>query len=58
MTQTTQLGDCTSTLVDQKILTQQEGAVWEGLADCYDAGLAQSVGVSNYGPQQLRKVDK
>lgn len=34
----------------------QEGAIWEGLADVYDAGLAQAVGVSNYGPQQLRKV--
>ena len=34
----------------------QEGAIWQGLADVYDAGLAQAVGVSNYGPQQLRKV--
>lgn len=37
-------------------LPQQEGAVWEGLADCYDAGLTQAVGVSNYGPRQLRQV--
>ena len=36
----------------------QEGAVWDGLADCYDLGLAQAVGVSNYGPQQLLKVSK
>ena len=34
----------------------QEGAIWEGLADVYDAGLCEAVGVSNYGPQQLRKV--
>jgi pyridoxine 4-dehydrogenase len=34
----------------------QEGAIWNGLADIYDAGLSQAVGVSNYGPNQLRKV--
>jgi pyridoxine 4-dehydrogenase len=34
----------------------QEGAIWEGLADVYDAGLCEAVGVSNYGPNQLRKV--
>ena len=39
-------------------LPQQEGAVWEGLADCYDAGLAHAVGVSNYGPRQLLEVSK
>jgi pyridoxine 4-dehydrogenase len=34
----------------------QEGALWEGIADVYDAGLCRAVGVSNYGPQQLIKV--
>jgi len=34
----------------------QEGALWEGLADVYDEGLCDAVGVSNYGPVQLQKV--
>jgi pyridoxine 4-dehydrogenase len=34
----------------------QEKALWEGIADVYDKGLAESVGVSNYGPMQLQKV--
>lgn len=34
----------------------QEGALWEGLADMYDAGLCEAVGVSNYGPKQLSKM--
>jgi len=34
----------------------QEGALWEGLADIYDEGLCEAVGVSNYGPKQLQKV--
>ena len=34
----------------------QEGALWEGLADIYDAGLCDAVGVSNYGPIQLKKI--
>lgn len=34
----------------------QEGALWEGLGDIYDAGLCDAVGVSNYGPNQLRKI--
>lgn len=34
----------------------QEGALWEGLADVYDAGLCDAVGVSNYGPIQLGKI--
>lgn len=33
----------------------QEGALWEGVADVYDAGLCEAVGVSNYGPKQLNK---
>lgn len=36
----------------------QEGALWEGIADVYDAGLCEAVGVSNYGPLQLQKVSK
>jgi pyridoxine 4-dehydrogenase len=34
----------------------QERVLWEGLADIYDAGLCQAVGVSNYGPRQLQKI--
>lgn len=34
----------------------QERALWEGIADVYDKGLAEAVGVSNYGPIQLEKV--
>jgi pyridoxine 4-dehydrogenase len=34
----------------------QEVALWEGLADIYDAGLCEAVGVSNYGPKQLQKI--
>jgi len=34
----------------------QERALWEGLADIYDAGLCDAVGVSNYGPMQLKKI--
>ncbi|GKY97463.1 hypothetical protein MPSEU_000704700 [Mayamaea pseudoterrestris] len=34
----------------------QEAALWEGLADVYDAGLCEAVGVSNYGPKQLQKI--
>ena len=39
-------------------LPQQESAIWNGLADCYDAGLAKAVGVSNYGPKQLMRVSE
>lgn len=34
----------------------QEKALWEGIADVYDEGLCDAVGVSNYGPVQLQKV--
>ena len=34
----------------------QEKALWQGIGDVYDKGLAESVGVSNYGPRQLEKV--
>lgn len=34
----------------------QERALWEGIADVYDQGLCEAVGVSNYGPVQLQKI--
>ena len=34
----------------------QEIALVNGLADCYDKGLVKGVGVSNFGPRELRKV--
>lgn len=34
------------------------GALWEGIADIYDEGLAEAVGISNYGPMQLYKFSK
>lgn len=34
----------------------QEKALWEGIADTYDLGLCQAVGVSNYGPKQFQKI--
>jgi pyridoxine 4-dehydrogenase len=37
-------------------LPQQEAVVWNGLADVYEAGLCQAIGVSNYGPEQLMAV--
>lgn len=36
----------------------QEKALWDGIADSVDRGDASSVGVSNYGPEQLRKVHR
>lgn len=36
----------------------QEKALWEGLGDVYDAGLCEAVGVSNYGPIQLKKINQ
>ncbi len=34
----------------------QERALWEGIANVYDAQLCDAVGVSNYGPVQLQKI--
>jgi len=31
---------------------------WDGLAQCYERGWIRSVGVSNYGPNQLRTAHK
>jgi pyridoxine 4-dehydrogenase len=36
----------------------QEGALWAGIADAYDQGIINAVGLSNYGPKQLRKIHK
>lgn len=36
----------------------QEGALWEGIADIYDEGLCEAVGISNYGPKQLTKFSE
>jgi len=35
----------------------QEPALWDGLARCYESDLCNAVGTSNYGPEQLRKVN-
>jgi len=35
---------------------QSDEALWDGLAECYHAGIAQNVGVSNYGPTLLRRA--
>ena len=34
----------------------QERALWEGIADVYEEGMCEAVGVSNYGPKQLSKI--
>ena len=34
----------------------QERALWAGIADAYDEGIIGAVGLSNYGPKQLRKI--
>lgn len=34
----------------------QEQALWEGIANIYNEGLCDAVGVSNYGPEQLLKI--
>mmetsp|Transcript_95429 Transcript_95429/g.179507 ORF Transcript_95429/g.179507 Transcript_95429/m.179507 type:complete len:618 (+) Transcript_95429:75-1928(+) len=36
----------------------QEPALWDGLARCHEQGLCRSVGTSNFGPEQLNKVNK
>merc|ERR1711966_317792 len=32
--------------------------LWEGIANVYDKGLCEAVGVSNYGPKQLSKFSE
>ena len=34
----------------------QERALWKGMGDIKERGLAKAVGVSNYGPKQLKKI--
>jgi len=34
----------------------QDRQMWDGLLRCYSEGLAASLGVSNYGPKQLKEV--
>ena len=36
----------------------QEGALWDGLAQCYEIGLASGVGTSNFGPRALERVNR
>ena len=36
----------------------QERALWGGIADAYDEGYIKAIGLSNYGPKQLRKIHK
>lgn len=38
-----------------KYLPQQESSLWNGLADVYEAGLCDAVGVSNFGPRTLTR---
>lgn len=42
----------------QKYAPWQEKALWDGMADSIERGDAKAIGVSNYGPRQLRKVHK
>ena len=35
----------------------QEPALWDGLGRCHEAGLANAVGTSNFGPKQLARVN-
>lgn len=36
--------------------TRKDELYWEGLAECYQSGLAANVGVSNYGPETLLRA--
>ena len=40
----------------EKYAPWQEGALWEGMARCWEQGLCLAVGLSNYGPKSLRRV--
>ena len=35
---------------------RKDSLYWEGLAECYQSGLAANVGVSNYGPETLLRA--
>jgi diketogulonate reductase-like aldo/keto reductase len=47
-----------STLYTLSSTLPQERALWAGIADSYDQGLIKAVGLSNYGPKQLRKIHR
>jgi pyridoxine 4-dehydrogenase len=34
----------------------QERALWDGLAEAYETGVIKAVGLSNYGPEQLKRA--
>lgn len=36
----------------------QERSLWEGIADVYDQGYCDAIGVSNYGPKQFAKISE
>lgn len=36
----------------------QERALWDGIADAKDRGFVKEIGVSNFGPNQLTRVEK
>eukprot|EP00568_Trieres_chinensis_P003623 CAMPEP_0183307338 /NCGR_PEP_ID=MMETSP0160_2-20130417/17269_1 /TAXON_ID=2839 ORGANISM="Odontella Sinensis, Strain Grunow 1884" /NCGR_SAMPLE_ID=MMETSP0160_2 /ASSEMBLY_ACC=CAM_ASM_000250 /LENGTH=367 /DNA_ID=CAMNT_0025470903 /DNA_START=53 /DNA_END=1156 /DNA_ORIENTATION=+ len=38
------------------IENRKDELYWDGLARCYETGLARNVGVSNYGPSMIRKA--
>lgn len=39
-------------------LSPQELGLRAGLAECYEQGVVRAVGVSNYGPRQLKDIHK
>mmetsp|Transcript_27824 Transcript_27824/g.55729 ORF Transcript_27824/g.55729 Transcript_27824/m.55729 type:complete len:368 (-) Transcript_27824:37-1140(-) len=40
------------------IENKKDELFWDGLADCYLSGLAENVGVSNYGPETLLRASE
>ena len=36
----------------------QERALWDGIADAKEQGFVQQIGVSNFGPKQLTRIEK
>lgn len=55
-TRTAKLGIAQLHWSTRNYLPAQEPILWDGIADVYDEGLCEAVGVSNYGPQQLSRV--
>ena len=54
--QTRQIGLAQAHWSAQKYAPWQERAIWDGLGDMAEEGLARAIGVSNYGPRQLCKI--